>query len=98
MTNMELGCQYMFEGRKIDQLTLMYQVFLRVETTLKYMIIKMEPFIMEEGRKIIKNKELLKEPIKFTERLLELKAEIDNIISVAFNNDMRFQKARDVSF
>ena len=54
---MELGCTYMFENRKIEQLTLMYAVFLRVETTLKYMITKMDPFIMDEGRKIIKNKE-----------------------------------------
>ena len=68
----------------------MYTVFLRVETTLKYMISKMDPFIMQEGRKIIKNEELSKDPIKFTLKLLELKAEMDNIISQAFNNDMRF--------
>ena len=76
----------------------MYDVFLRVETTLKFMIQKMDPFIMQEGKKIIKNETLQKEPIKFTIQLLELKAEMDNIISIAFNNDMRFQKARDVAF
>ena len=95
---MEMGCTYMFDNRKIDQLSLMYSVFLRVETTLKYMIQKMDPFIMQEGHKIIKNQELCKEPIKFTQKLLELKEEIDQIISQAFNNDMRFQKARDIAF
>ena len=76
----------------------MYRVFLRVETTLKYMISKMDPFIIQEGRKIIKNEELTKDPIKFTIKLLELKAEMDQIITYSFNNDMRFQKARDTAF
>jgi hypothetical protein len=68
----------------------MYDVFLRVETTLKFIIQKMDPFIMQEGKKITANEELRKDPIKFTVKLLELKAEMDQIISQAFNNDMRF--------
>ena len=36
----------------------MYTVFLKVDTTLKYMIAKMDPFIMQEGRKIIKSEDL----------------------------------------
>ena len=47
----------MFDQRKIPQLKNMYEVFSRVETTLKYIIDKMTPFIMAEGRKIIKNEE-----------------------------------------
>ena len=74
---MQDGCMYMFKERKIDQLTLMYAVFQRVETTLKFMIAKMDPFIMDEGRKIIKNEELTKDPNKFTLKLLDLKAEMD---------------------
>ena len=58
----------------------------------------MDPFIMQEGKKIINNEDLRKDPIKFTTKLLELKAEMDQMISQAFNNDMRFQKARDVAF
>jgi len=50
----------------------------------------MDPFIMQEGKKIITNEELRKDPIKFTIKLLDLKAEMDQIISQAFNNDMRF--------
>ena len=76
----------------------MYNVFLRVETTLKYIIEKMNPFIKQEGRKIIKNDVLKKDPLKFTEQLLFLKNEVDDIISKAFTNDMKFQKARDLSF
>ena len=76
----------------------MYEVFSRVETTLKYIIDKMTPFIMTEGRKIIKNEENQKDPNKFTIRLLEFKKEVDEIIENAFKNDMRFQKARDMAF
>ena len=66
LTLKETGCEYMFNQRKISQLQEMYEVFSRVETTLKFVINKMTPFIMEEGRKIIKNEENLKDPLKFT--------------------------------
>ena len=88
----------MFNQRKISELEEMYEVFSRVETTLKYIINKMTPFIMDEGRKIITNEENLKDPCKFTARLLEFKSEMDNIIAKAFKNDMKFQKARDMAF
>ena len=53
LTLKETGCEYMFDQRKITQLKNMYEVFSRVDTTLKYIIDKMNPFIMNEGRKII---------------------------------------------
>ena len=90
LTNMDMGCTYMFNNRKTDQLKLMYDVFLRVDTTLRYVIQRMDPFIMQEGKSIINNEELRKEPIKFTLKLLELKSEMDNMISKSFSNDMRF--------
>lgn len=66
LTLKETGCEYMFNQRKINELKEMYEVFSRVETTLKYVINKMTPFIMDEGRKIIKNEDNLKDPMKFT--------------------------------
>ena len=80
----------MFNERKIEQLTMMYKVFSRVETTLKYIINKMNPYIMKEGAKIVKNQDNLKDPLKFTQKLLELKAEMDELIESAFSNDMKF--------
>ena len=58
----------------------------------------MSPFINEEGKKIVMNEENQKEPIKFTEKLLNFKEEMDSIIEKAFDNDMKFQKARDTAF
>lgn len=65
---------------------------------MKYIINKMNPYIMEEGRKILKNEDNLSSPIKFTEKLLKFKDEIDDLIAKSFSNDMKFQKARDQSF
>jgi len=31
-----MGCAYMFNEKKIDQLRMMYNIFMRVESTLKY--------------------------------------------------------------
>ena len=66
LTEMQMGCAYMFNEKKIDQLRIMYNIFSRVESTLKYIIEIMDPFIMQEGGKITKNLETQKDPIEFT--------------------------------
>jgi len=53
---------------------------------------------MVEGGKIVNNEENRKEPLKFTQKLLEFKQQMDVLIEAAFNNDMKFQKSRDTSF
>ena len=73
----------------------MYNIFSRVESTLKYIIETMDQYIMQEGAKITKNLEILKDPLLFTQKILDLKDEIDNIIASSFQNDMKFKDARD---
>jgi len=68
---------YMFTEKKIDQLTMMYKVFYRTPSTLNHIINKMNPYIMQEGEKIVKNDENLKDPLKFTTKLLEFKDQMD---------------------
>ena len=63
---MDSGCAYMFNQRNVEQLSTMYKVFSRVEQTLKYIIEQMNPYIMQEGRKIIKLDTNLKDPDSFT--------------------------------
>ena len=84
LTVKETGCEFMFNNRKVEQLKQMYEVFSRVESTLEFIIKKMDPFIMEEGRKIVKSEENLKDPLKFTGGLLQFKEEMDRIIATAF--------------
>ena len=88
----------MFNERKTDQLTKMYQVFSRVEKTLSHIIEEMNPYIIQEGSKIVMNEENQKDPNKFTELLLDFKEQMDNLIQTSFQNDLKFQKARDLSF
>ena len=91
----------MFEAKKLDQLKLMYNVFNRIDTTIIFIINKMVPYIMMEGKAIVTAPQDKKDkdyPINFTKKLLTFKQEIDDLISVSFNQDMRFQRARDQAF
>ena len=88
----------MFQHSKLDELALMFRIFKRVEGTLKYIIQKMSPYIEERGKKIVEDEALLKDPIEFTKKLLELKSEMDKMVESSFSNDIRFQKNRDNSF
>jgi hypothetical protein len=88
----------MFNEKKVEQLTKMYAVFQRVEKTLSYVIDEMNPYIVNEGSKIVMNEAHQNDPIKFTELLLAFKEQMDSLIQDAFKNDIKFQKSRDMSF
>ena len=88
----------MFTHSRLEELAIMYKVFKRDEDSLKHIINLMNPYIVERGEKIVKDDGLLKEPVEFTKKLLELKAEMDFMVERSFNNDMKFQKGRDSSF
>ena len=95
---MNQGCDVMFNERKPEELKLMFEVFLRVDHTLIHIIRKMEPYIIAEGDKIVLNQDLQKKPSELVSKMLAMKNEIDDLIAGSFQNDMRFQKARDQSF
>lgn len=92
------GCDSMFAHGKLDELALMYRVFRRVEATLKYVIQKMQPYIEQRGEKIVIDEANVKDPVEFTAKLLGFKAEMDLMVEKSFQNDIKFQKNRDVSF
>lgn len=95
LTDMDTGCDVMFTHKKLEELALMFRLFKRVESTLKYIISKMAPYIEERGKKVVNDPELLKDPIEFSKKLLELKSEMDEMVEKSFLNDMKFQKCRD---
>lgn len=93
------GCEDMFKNKKVQELKRMYELFSRVEDTLKFILRKMQPYIQDNrGKELISDESLKKDPIKFTEKLLELKKEMDTLVQQCFNNDMTFQQCRDLSF
>lgn len=71
LTRLDLGCKYMFENRKVEQLAIMYRLFVRVEHTLKFIITQFDPFLMHEGRKITKNEELISDKDKNGKEVLK---------------------------
>ena len=60
----------MFQHSKLSELSLMYRVFKRVDTTLKYILAKMQPYIENRGEKIVTDAALQKDPVQFTSKLL----------------------------
>ena len=58
----------------------------------------MQPYIENRGEKIVTDENNMKDPVTFTGKLLEFKAEIDVMVEKSFQNDIKFQKNRDVSF
>ena len=98
LTLKETGCDYMFNEGKLDQLKEMFGVFLRREETLRFIIAKMNPYIMQEGNAVVNNEEIRKDPVSFTTKLLSLKEQIDEMVASTFGSHLSFQKARDLSF
>lgn len=50
----------------------------------------MAPYIEARGEKIVTDEALIKDPIEFTKRLLDLKGEMDEMVEKSFQNDIRF--------
>ena len=66
VSSKDTGCIYMFQHRRLDELKLLFDVFKRDNTTFRLIIMKMNPYIMERGNKIVKDEALVKSPIEFT--------------------------------
>ena len=94
----DTGCVYMFQHSRLEELNLMYKIFKRDQNTLGLIIQKMNPYIESRGESVVKDENLLKDPIAFTQKLLDLKSEMDVMLKESFDNNMQFQKGRDSSF
>ena len=70
----------------MDELKLLYNVFKRDPSTFNLIIHKMNPYIHDEGEKIVNDENNLKDPILFTDKLLEFKADMDKLVSYSFEN------------
>ena len=98
VSSKDTGCVFMFKQKNLDELKLLFDTFKRDQSTFGLIIQKMNPYILERGTRIVMEENNVKDPYLFTEKLLEFKAEIDELVSYSFSNQMMFQKARDNSF
>lgn len=94
----DTGCVFMFNQKNLEELKLLYEIFSRDPETFDLIIMQMNPYIIERGKKIVLDEENIKDPYLFTSKLLDFKAEMDEMISYSFSNQMKFQRARDNSF
>ena len=86
----ETGCENMFEKTLWEELKLMYKILHKGTDTLKLIIQRMNPYIEKRGEAIVRDENLLKDPIVFTQKLLDLKSEMDNMLKTSFDNSMQF--------
>ena len=63
--------------------------------SLRHLVAHMSPYINENGLQVVESQELIDDPTKFTEKLLDLKRRIDDMVDKGFNNEMKMQKCRD---
>ena len=90
VSSKDSGCVYMFEQKNLNELKLLYDVFKRDQNTFGLIIQKMNPYILDRGQKIVMEENNVKDPHLFTEKLLEFKAEIDELVNYSFTNQMMF--------
>lgn len=81
-----------------DDLRLLYRCFARREANLTCIVEEMKKYIITEGDKVVNDADNVKDPVKYTEALIEFKDRIDKQISYCFNSDMKFERGRDDSF
>lgn len=94
----ENGVVTFFKEKALDKLHLLFNVFSRDDSKYEQILDKMKPYVEEVGCALVNLDENVKDPIKFTERLLGFKAEMDIMVQDSFTNHILFQKCRDQSF
>merc|ERR1712238_612285 len=72
LVEMESGCQAMFQHRRYDELTLMYNLFKREPTELPHITNLMGPYIEQRCADIVEDKHKIDNPTEYVEKVLEL--------------------------
>lgn len=81
----DTGLTHMVDNQKQEDLRLLYRCFSRRPENLNCIVDEMNRYIEENGKTIISDEENIKDPIKFTDRLLDFKSRMDKQISYCFN-------------
>ncbi|KAM1824396.1 hypothetical protein ACFX13_023988 [Malus domestica] len=92
------GLVNMLVDDKYNDLGRMYRLFRMVHNELVTVQDFMTAYIRDTGMQLVSDPEILRDPVDFVQRLLDLKDKYDKFISLAFNNDKTFQNAFNSSF
>jgi len=83
--------------KRFQDLKKLYQLFTIRPKCHMHIYNKLGPYIETAGKTIIEDKETLKDPIQFINRILEFKKEIDQLVHVSFESNINCVQARDRS-
>ena len=92
------GVADMFKDKRVAELKKLFQLLSKRPPTLPFVFDKLKPYIENRGKTIVDDKEVLKDPILFITKLIELKKEMDTLVEEAFNNHPSFMQTRDRAF
>eukprot|EP00438_Fugacium_kawagutii_P001701 Skav220822 [mRNA] locus=scaffold477:15098:16138:+ [translate_table: standard] len=95
LVEMSTGAHSMFVNKHYEELKLMYRIFRREPSMLPHIISVMEPYIAQRCSAIVEDQQMIDNPPTYTERVLELKTEVDNMVATCFESDTGFQKGRN---
>jgi len=80
----------MLKNGKYLELESMYELYQWVDSTLKYMIDEMIPYIEEQGKVIVLDVELRKNHVDMILQILELRTRIDDLVKNSFHDHAKF--------
>mmetsp|Transcript_3091 Transcript_3091/g.7150 ORF Transcript_3091/g.7150 Transcript_3091/m.7150 type:complete len:760 (-) Transcript_3091:39-2318(-) len=95
LVEMSTGAQAMFVNGRHDELKLMYRIFKREPTMLPHIIAAMEPYIEGRVKGVVDDTQMIDNPPTYTEKVLELKKYVDDMVASCFDSDTEFQKGRN---
>jgi len=92
------GVAEMLNNKKNAELKALNQLLSRKPDTLCHILDKLKPYILLRGKNLEKTKEVYEDPVKYTEKLLELKKEMDSLMQDSFGGMEQFVRANDLAF
>jgi len=96
---MESGLKAMFVHDKKDELSDVYDLYIRLPgEPLKSIRDTMKDFIIKKGEELYKNQEIARDPLKFVPELIKFKSHIDGLVSFCFKNNTKLIDAKNKAF
>lgn len=92
------GVVEMLKNKRVEELKQLTTLLGRKPDTLKFISDKLKPYIIERGNSLKDNKEIKDDPNAYISKLIELKKEMDTMMTEAFYGIEQFLKVNDASF
>jgi cullin 3 len=92
------GCVCMMRDGKLEDLSRMYNLFMRVPVTVDIIRDCMGAYVRQLGISLVTEQETVNDPVLFVQQMLDLKAKFDAIISDSFRNEKKSHKKLKTAF